>query len=300
MSTRQGTPHSIEQSFETPGPIRLTAELDVGDLRIEASERTDTLVRITPRDPERETDAKALSQSLVEQTAAGLLVKTPRQRSIGLFYKPGILDVLIELPIDSTIGVDATAAAVRISGRLGDTRLKTGFGDVDVEHTGAVEIRTGAGNVSLLRADGTVEASTGTGELRIGSVAGTAVLKSSNGNVRVGGVRGECRVNTANGSIQVDSAGAGVVAKTAAGSVQVGRLVRGVSTLRTPFGDIEVGIGRGTAVRLDAATKFGRVDNRMRLADAPAADDQTAELHASTSYGDIILTRAPDEEPADA
>ena len=38
-------------TFETPEPISVSLELGVGDVRIAASERTDTVVEVRPSDP---------------------------------------------------------------------------------------------------------------------------------------------------------------------------------------------------------------------------------------------------------
>ena len=40
--------------FDTPDPISVTVELAVGDIRIEASDRADTVVEVRPRDPREE------------------------------------------------------------------------------------------------------------------------------------------------------------------------------------------------------------------------------------------------------
>ncbi len=45
--------------FDTPNPISITLDLGVGDARIIASDRSDTLVEIRPRDISRDADVKA-------------------------------------------------------------------------------------------------------------------------------------------------------------------------------------------------------------------------------------------------
>jgi hypothetical protein len=54
---------------------------------------------------------------------------------------------------------------------------------------------------------------------------------------------------------------------------------------------VEVGIPAGTAAHLDLHTQFGNVLNRLDAATAPPAGEQTVEVHARTSYGDIVIRR---------
>ena len=66
----------------------------------------------------------------------------------------------------------------------------------------------------------------------------------------------------------------------------------GSASLKTGFGEIEVGIASGTAAKLDASTSFGRVRNQLEAADGPQATDETLDLRARSSYGDIVVRRA--------
>ena len=63
-------------------------------------------------------------------------------------------------------------------------------------------------------------------------------------------------------------------------------------TERDSFGEIEVGIQAGTAARLDVHTQFGRIHNQLDSSDGPGSSDQTVEVSARTSYGDIVIRRS--------
>ena len=95
------------------------------------------------------------------------------------------------------------------------------------------------------------------------------MVKNSNGDTWIGEVTGDLRVNAANGDIAVDRAGAGVAAKTANGDVRLGEVARGSASLKTGFGEIEVGIRDGTAAWLDVNTQFGQVHNELDASDGP-------------------------------
>ena len=278
--------------FDTPGPIAAKLELVVGDVRITASDRTDTVVTVQPSDSSYEPDMRAAEQTRVELTASGLLVKAPKQRSLSMFSKPGSIDVAIELPSGSSLNADAAVAAVRSAGQLGDCRVKTATGTVELDQTGPLEVITGAGAVSAAKVAGTAEITTGSGRVRLGEIDGPAVIKNSNGETWVGDVSGDLRISVSNGSISVGRAGSDVTASTANGSVQVGAIVRGLASIKTGLGAIEIGIQPGTAARIDAHTRMGNVRSEMDAADSPEATDEIAEVSARTSFGDITIRRA--------
>jgi DUF4097 and DUF4098 domain-containing protein YvlB len=279
-------------TFATPEPISLTLNIAVGETDVTATDRDDTVVNVRPSDPSSDADVHAAEQTRVERTADGVLVKGPKQRNFVLSPKIGSIDVTIELPTGSRVQAETGVGGFRCLGRVGECRVKAGVGDVQLDETGALDVDTGAGSVMVQRVAGNAEVSTGSGGIRVHRVDGSAVLKNSNGDNWVDEVGGDVRATTANGSVTVNRAGAGVTAKSANGDVRVGDITRGEASLKTALGQIEVGIHSGTAARLDVSTDFGRVHNNMDTADGPATTDETANVHAHTSFGDIVIRRA--------
>jgi DUF4097 and DUF4098 domain-containing protein YvlB len=133
---------------------------------------------------------------------------------------------------------------------------------------------------------------TSSGKVRLGEVDGTTEIKNSSGECWIGESTGDIRVNTATGDITVDRALASVTARTAHGSIRIGEVVRGSIGLQTSYGGIEVGVRRGTAAWLDLSSRNGRVQNALDATDGPAQNDDTVEVRANTSYGDIMIRRA--------
>jgi len=262
-------------AFDTPEPISVTIDLGLGDIRIAASDRADTVVAVRPTDELNEPDVRAAEQTRVEYTPGRLLVMGPKQRGLGLFGKPGSVDVTIELPAGSRLQGDAGAAAFHCVGRLGACRVKTGAGDITMDQLA-----------------GPADISTGTGQVRLGQIDGSAVIKNSNGDCWIGEITGDLRAHTSNGDISVGRAGAGVAASSAYGDVRISEIIRGSASLKTSFGEIEIGIRAGTAARLDVSTKFGRVRNDLAAAEGPGTSGETAEVQASTSYGDVLIRRS--------
>jgi DUF4097 and DUF4098 domain-containing protein YvlB len=275
--------------FATPEPIYVTIELSMGDARIIASDRTDTVIEVRPRDDSKPSDIRAAEQTQVEYSSGRLLVKSRQRNFIG---RGSPVDVTIELPTGSHVQGDSGMGEFGCEGHLGECRFKTGMGNIRLDHTGALHLKTGMGNIAVDRALGDADVTTGSGDVRIGQIEGAAVIKNSNGDTVVGEVTGDLRVKSANGRISVDRAHASVMAKTANGNIRIGEVVNGAIVLATAAGELEVGIREGTAAWLDVSSQYGRVRNSLDETDSPEQSETKVEIRARTSYGDIKIQRA--------
>jgi hypothetical protein len=280
-------------TFDTPQPISVTVELGVGDLRIVASDRTDTTVQVRPSDAAKQADLTAAEHTRVEYAGGRLLIKAPKSWRQYTWRGGGeSIDVQVELPAGSQLRGEAGVAALRCQGRLGECRYKTGAGDIQLDQAAAVQLRTGVGDLTVERAVGDAELTTGSGAVRIDRIDGAAVVKNSNGDTWIGQVSGELRVNAANGRISVDQASAAVAAKSANGDVRLGEVAHGVVLAQTGLGKVEIGIREGVAAWLDLSTRFGNVHNDLDAADRPGPGDDAVEVRARTAFGDITITRS--------
>ncbi|MGK4580035.1 DUF4097 family beta strand repeat-containing protein [Kitasatospora sp. HPMI-4] len=273
--------------FDTPEPISATVQLDLGAVRITAGHRTETLVEVRPSDELREADIRAAGRTLVEYSDGRLLIKGPKQRS--LFGRGGSVDIAIELPAGSQVHGSAAMAEFRCTGPLGDCRLKTSYGDIELDRAGALQLDTGYGDITTDHSVGHAEVATGSGGIRIREIDGTAVIKNSNGDSEIGEVTGGLRLNAANGDISVDRAHSDVTVRTAHGDVRIGEVTRGSVLLESAYGELEVGIRRGTAAWLDVRSDYGALHNRLGAFDGPTESDETVEVRARTGYGDILI-----------
>ena len=285
-------------TFDTPEPISVTVEFGVGDLRIVASDRTDTMVEVRPSDPAKKADVTAAEQTRVEYAGGRLLIKAPKNWRQYTFRGGGeSVDVQVELPAGSQLRGETGMAALRCRGRLGECRYKTGIGDIQLDQAGAVQLRTGVGDITVERAGGDTELTTGSGSLRIDGIDGTAVVKNSNGDTWIGRVTGDVRVNAANGRISVDQASGAVAAKSANGDVRLGEVAHGAVLAQTGFGKVEIGIRDGVAAWLDLNTRYGTVRNDLDTADRPGAGEEAVEVRARTAFGDITIHRSSANDP---
>ena len=279
-------------TFDTPEPINVSIDLLAGDVRISASDRSDTVVVVSPTDGSNDSDVKVAEQTRVEYSNGTLVIKAPKPRYRAFsFRNSGSIDVTVELPEDSQVLGETSMGDFSSDGRLGECRFVTGVGNIGLDKTGPLHLTTGTGRVTVGRTTGRTEV-TGAGDVRIREIDGPAVIKNLNGDTWVGAVTGDMRCNAANGDITIDRTQATVSAKTANGGVRVGEVVRGSVVLSTSYGELEIGIRKGTAARLDVATKFGNVRNSLAASDSPDSSDQTVEVRARTSFGDIVIRRS--------
>jgi hypothetical protein len=276
-------------SFDTPEPILADIEPGVGNVRVIASDREDTVVDVRPSDESDASDVKAAEQTRVEFSGGTLSVKGPRLSPLDVTRKTRSIDVTVELPEGSRVHGKTGLGDFHATGRLGECRYKSATGHLQVGHTDELYLHTSTGNVVIEHVAGNADISTSSGRVHAGVIAGTGVVKNSNGATTIGSAGGSLRVRSANGDITVEHAEDEVNAKTANGSVRVLDAVRGTLTLETAMGDIEIGIREGSAAWLDVKTKFGRVTNDMTATTAPDAATDKVEVKANTSFGDITI-----------
>jgi|RhiMetdeSRZDD1v2_1073273.scaffolds.fasta_scaffold325332_1 DUF4097 and DUF4098 domain-containing protein YvlB len=279
--------------FDTPEPISVTVELGVGDLRVVAGDRADTVVEVRPSDPAKKDDVTAAEQTRVEYAGGRLLIKTPKSWR---HYTPRgggeSVDVLVELPAGSQLRGETGVVALHGQGRLGECHYKTGLGDIQLDQAAAVRLRTGMGDVAVERAAGDAEVTTGSGSIRVDRIDGAAVVKNSNGDTWLGQVAGDLRVNAANGRISVDRAGDAVAAKSANGDVRLGEVAHGAVVAQTAMGNVEIGVRDGVAAWLDLHTRYGNVRNDLDAGGRPGQGEDAVEVRARTSVGNITIHRS--------
>jgi hypothetical protein len=287
-------------TFPTPQPISVVIGLTAGDVRIHASDRDDTVVEVRPTDPSRPADVRAAEHTRVHYDRGELRISAPRGwKQYSPFSGRESIEVSIELPTGSRVHGESAVGSLSSSGRLTECSVTTGVGDIRLDRTGAVELRTGTGDVSVEHATGDVQITTSSGAIRARRVDGAAVLKNSYGGTRLGTVTGALRFQGAHGDLAVDRALASVVAKNAYGSVRIGEAVRESLLLETSYGTVEAGIAAGTAAWLDLSTQHGKVRSELSADSGPGPTDETVEVRARSSWGDILIRRSTEPPTTD-
>ena len=166
-------------TFDTPGPITVTVDLTVGEVRIVATDRTDTVVEVRPSNAAKRGDVVAAQQTRVVFSDGELSIKTPKGwRNFTPLGGRESVDVEIGLPAGSQLRGDAAVAALRCTGRLGDCRFKASAGNIRIAEAGSVQLKTSVGDISVEQVSGDAELTTSSGALRVDRIAGSAVIKN--------------------------------------------------------------------------------------------------------------------------
>ena len=97
----------------------------------------------------------------------------------------------IELPAGSHVHGTLGMGDFHCDGRLGDCRIKTGLGRIGLDQADTLNLKSGAGDISVDRATGRAEVTAGSGDVRLRELDGSAVIKNSNGDTWVGAAGGD-------------------------------------------------------------------------------------------------------------
>jgi len=287
-------------TFNTPSRITVVLDLYAADVRFAVSDRADTIVEVQPSDPNKPADVKAAENTRVEYDEASRTVsvvsRKPRNRFVNFSSKrPESIDLLIQLPTDSTVRGEADLGEFQSDGALGTVALKTDVGAIHLAETGPLSVRSGVGKITVEDVSGTAEVHSSAGDIRLGAVDGTAEVSNGNGKVQIGVITGAANIKSSNGPVSVERALSDITAASSNGEVRIGEVVRGRVSATSKNGSVEVGVREGTAAWLELNTDVGRVYNELESADAPTAGKPVdkVELRAGTKLGDVTIRRAP-------
>jgi hypothetical protein len=260
-------------TFATPEPIAVRIEAGDGSIRLVATDRTDTVVEVRPRDESRSSDVRAAEHTRVD-FRDGKLIVTAAQRVVPLFREPAI-EIEIALPARSRLHVSLASADLRAEGEFADCRFAGSSGDVEVDSV-----------------TGKIKAATASGSVNVHAVGGSASVTTASGDVTIGDLDGDLKFKAASASLTVDRLRGYVKSRTASGSVDVVTAVRGGVSAHTSSGEVAVGVAEGTAARLDIITGSGVVNNKLQPSDGPGPGDETLVLHVRSGSGDVNIHRA--------
>ena len=273
-------------AFTTPGPIAATVEVAAAQVRVGASERTDTVVLVEPVNKASKSDVRVAEGTKVDFSGR-LAVKTTVPGS-----KNGSVAISIDLPAGSSLAASVANSSLHADGSLGECELHMASGQVQLDSIAALQANIAAGEVAVGHIAGRASIEGGTATVRIGEVEGTVRLVSSAGELWIGDARADLDLTNGSGGFDIDRADGGVTAKTGAGAIRIGRLTRGQAELVNGSGNIEIGISEGSAAQVDANSERGTVRNSVPPQEDPGAFENKVTVHARTRHGDIAIHRA--------
>ncbi|GAA1985392.1 DUF4097 family beta strand repeat-containing protein [Catenulispora subtropica] len=274
-------------TFPTLAPI--TAKLTVGGARVRviASDRSDTVVRVEPIDAANKTDQKVVENTKVDFFAGELSVETKKAGG-----RDGSVAITVELPTGSDLVFQIAKSDVRAEGVFGDCDLQMASGQVRLDRVAALRARLASGDVEVAHVAGPSTVDGATADLRFAELDGTLTYEGANGKVWIGHARASVTLSGASGSFTIDRADADVTAKAAACPIRIGRLTRGTTELMNASHGIEIGIAEGTAAWVDAKSTKGSVRSTLPPQENPEEFAEQVKVYARTRLDDIVIQRA--------
>jgi DUF4097 and DUF4098 domain-containing protein YvlB len=270
----------MQKSFQTPGPVSLYVEVGSGGVTVHTDAVSETVVDVNGRNTD---------DVIVEQRGDEIVV-IARQRGGSFLGRGQELDIHVSAPFDSRLTTKLGSADVRVLGRIGESMLRSGSGDVSIEDASAgVSVETGSGDVGADEVTGDLRVKSGSGDVTVDHVGGSATISTGSGDVRIQTSNGALQVKSGSGDLTVDEAMHDVLLSTASGDLVVGEVHRGQLTAKNVSGDVRVGIPAGIPVWTDVTTMTGSVRSNLDGAGEPSEGQDYIELRAKTVSGDIIL-----------
>ena len=273
-------------TFATPGPIAAIVEVAGARVRVTASDRIDTVVRLEPVTEASRSDVKVASKTKVDFADGQLSVKTTTPGD-----KNGSVSITIDLPAGSSLAAYLAHSSVQVDGPVGRCELHLASGQVRLDRIGALQASIASGEVAIGHIAGRADIDGGAFAMRIGEVEGAVGLSSSGGQAWIGHACAGLELSSGSGGFDIDRADGSITATTASGAIRIGRMTHGQAKLMNGSGNIEVGIGEGTAASIDANSERGAVHDFVSPQGNAGPSDHKVMVHARTRHGDILIQR---------
>jgi len=274
-------------TFATPGPITATVEVAGAQVRVAASDRTDTVVLVEPINEASRSDVKVASKTKVDFAGGQLAIKTTTPGDKG-----GSVAITIDLPAGSSLASYLAHSSVQVDGPVGQCELHVASGQVHLDRIDALQASIASGEVAIGHIAGRANIEGRAFATRIGEVKGTVRLSSSGGQAWIGHASADLDLSSGSGDFDIDRADGSITATTASGAIRIGRMAHGPAKLMNGSGNIEVGISEGTVASIDANSERGAVHDFVSSQGNSDPSDHKVMVHARTRHGDIIIQRA--------
>jgi DUF4097 and DUF4098 domain-containing protein YvlB len=286
----------MEKIFETPGPVRLHVQNEVGLVAVTAAQTEETVVRLEAHTPGAE---ELVERAVVECRPAGgrplVLVKVPKQGVGSRFLRRNAVTVQVAVPEGSDVTVVAGSADVEVTGPIGAADFATASGDVAADDVAAnLTARSASGDVTVGAVGGDLKVQTASGDLRCSSVAGRAVFTTASGDVEIGAATGRVEVKATSGDVRLGELSRGARVTNVSGDVRVLAIDEGTLHVRSVSGNVSVGVVTGVDLHVDVETMSGEIRSDIPIDDTRGGrrKDASVELSVRSVSGNVEIERA--------
>jgi DUF4097 and DUF4098 domain-containing protein YvlB len=284
------TTEATMYTFQTPNPVDLRVELWQGRVKVVADDTDETTVELLPVRGDSAA-REAIENARVEQRGNEIVVLMPKAKG-SLFRARAEIEATIHVPSNSNATIETASADIETHGVLGNVRASSGSGDVSIEHTADLDVRTGSGDIQATTVDGSCNVKCGSADVKIGSVAADADIVAGSGDVVIDSVGAKLNSKSGSGDLILASAGHTVDAMAGSGDLLVKRIEQGKVKMKTGSGDVLIGVASGTAAYLDIMTVTGDVTSDLDASEGPTDGDRTVDINVQSGSGDVVLQRA--------
>lgn len=284
------TTEATMYTFQTPNPVDLRVELWQGQVNVVADDTDETSVELLPLRGDSAA-REAIENARVEQRGDEIVVLMPKAKG-SLFRAKVEIEANIRVPSNSNAKIETASADIETHGVLGDVRASSGSGDVSIEHSADLDVRTGSGDIQATTVNGSCNVKCGSADVKIGSIAGDADIVAGSGDVVIDSVGAKLNCKSGSGDLIVASAGHTVDALAGSGDLLVRRIEQGKVKMKTGSGDVLIGVASGTSAYLDIMTVTGDVTSDLDASEGPTDGDRTVDINVQSGSGDVVLQRA--------
>jgi DUF4097 and DUF4098 domain-containing protein YvlB len=175
--------------------------------------------------------------------------------------KRGANRVELTVPIGSDLVIGTLSGHVTVRGEVGDVRVTTASGRVDVERAARVDVRTASGHVTIGTVESECRVVAKSARVDITS-AGAVDVAGMSGHVEVGDT-GDAQVRTMSGRVELGARHDGRIdVRTLSGKVEVTvpSERQPATQLRSLSGRIRCECANGNDGRIDVATTSGSIN----------------------------------------
>lgn len=262
----------MDQSFPTPGRLKLEMRIPAGSVRLKAEETATTQLSITgERDPD---DIRIVFDDVRADEQRLTIEHKEQGKRFG--WRGSELRVDVTVPLGTLVSCDTGSADLEATGRIG-----------------SLNFRSGSGHVRFDDVDGEVDAKMASGDVVGGNIGSRFSFISASGDARVRDIGGAVSGKSASGAVTLGVVRGSVKLTTVSGDVEIGSVASGSTTVRTVSGDVEVGVARGTRVYLDLGSTSGDTVSELDMSEAAGnGGGADLELQVGTVSGDIRVVRA--------
>jgi DUF4097 and DUF4098 domain-containing protein YvlB len=284
------TTEATMYTFNTPDPVDLRVELWQGQVNVVADDTDTTTVELLPL--RGDSAAKeAIDNARVEQRGNEIVVLMPKAKG-SLFRARNEVEANIRVPSNSNAKIETASADIETHGVLGDVRASSGSGEVSIDHSADLDVRTGSGDIQATTVNGSCNIKCGSADVKIGVVTADADIVAGSGDVVIDSVGAKLNSKSGSGDLILASAGHTVDAMAGSGDLLVKRIEQGKVKMKTGTGDVVIGVASGTAAYLDIMTVTGDVTSDLDSTDGPNSSDRTVDINIQSGSGDVVLQRA--------